>query len=47
VSKWKSWHGNKILKNIPWTNVDEDASVLLLAQDGSTGLLFYFYIFIY
>lgn len=33
-----SWHGNKILPHVPWTIEDEDASVLLLQHEGSTGL---------
>jgi hypothetical protein len=33
-----SWHGGKILKNVPWTVEEEEASVLLLKEDGSTGL---------
>jgi hypothetical protein len=33
-----SWHGGKILKNVPWTVEEEEASILLLKEDGSTGL---------
>lgn len=34
----KSWHGSQILCRTPWQVVDEDAMILLLAKDGSTGL---------
>ena len=33
-----NWHGDKLLKNIPWCVEEEDASILLLEEDGSTGL---------
>lgn len=33
-----SWHGSRVLSNIPWTVEEEDASILLLTEDGSTGL---------
>lgn len=33
-----SWHGNRILPSAPWTIEEEDASVLLLQHEGSTGL---------
>ena len=33
-----SWHGDKILAKEPWRVEEEDASILLLEEDGSTGL---------
>lgn len=33
-----SWHGNKVLPDVPWTVEEEKASVMLLLPDGSTGL---------
>jgi len=35
---YHSWHGNKILRKSPWHIIEEDASVLLLEEEGSTGL---------
>jgi hypothetical protein len=33
-----NWHGSKILNRVPWTVETEEASVLMLKEDGSTGL---------
>ena len=33
-----NWHGDRILQRAPWCVNDEDASILLLPADGSTGL---------
>lgn len=33
-----NWHGSKILPRIPWTTEEEEASILMLKEDGSTGL---------
>jgi len=33
-----NWHGDKILQHVPWRVESEDASILLLEEDGSTGL---------
>ena len=33
--KWTAWHpGDRILTNVAWKTEEEDASVLLLAEDG-------------
>lgn len=32
------WHGNKVLCSLPWQVERQEASVLLLQEDGSTGL---------
>lgn len=34
----KGWFGDKILSQVPWIVEDEEASILLLREDGSTGL---------
>lgn len=34
----KSWHPDKILERVPWHVEEEDASILLLHEDGSRGL---------
>jgi hypothetical protein len=34
--KWTSWHpGSEILSSVPWQTEEEDASILLLAEDGA------------
>jgi hypothetical protein len=33
-----SWHGQRILNEIPWQVREEETQVLLLQQEGSTGL---------
>ncbi len=33
-----SWHGQKVLQRVPWQVRHEDTKVLLLQQEGSTGL---------
>lgn len=33
-----NWHGSKILSRVPWVVETEEASVLMLKEDGSTGL---------
>ena len=33
-----SWHGDKILTRVGWNTEEQDASILLLLEDGSTGL---------
>mmetsp|Transcript_47799 Transcript_47799/g.94636 ORF Transcript_47799/g.94636 Transcript_47799/m.94636 type:complete len:1169 (-) Transcript_47799:69-3575(-) len=33
-----NWHGSKILTSVPWTTEEEEASILMLKEDGSTGL---------
>ena len=39
ASGQRGWHsGSHILKSVPWIVEDEDASVLLLQEDGSTGM---------
>lgn len=38
IGPFSSWHGPQILNRVPWVTEEEDASVLLLQQDGSTGL---------
>mmetsp|Transcript_8580 Transcript_8580/g.14464 ORF Transcript_8580/g.14464 Transcript_8580/m.14464 type:complete len:1179 (-) Transcript_8580:110-3646(-) len=37
-SKISNWHGPRVLNNVPYSVESEEASVLLLAEDGSTGL---------
>jgi len=37
-SKISNWHGPRVLHNVPYSVESEEASVLLLAEDGSTGL---------
>ena len=37
-SLFNSWHGDRVLNSVPWCVEEEDASVLLLKEDGSTGL---------
>jgi hypothetical protein len=44
VKAWKTcggrhgWHGDRTLCSAPWQTAEEEASVLLLSKDGSTGL---------
>lgn len=35
---FRGWHGGRVLSRSPWVVQDEDASILLLGEDGSTGL---------
>ncbi len=37
-NRHNSWHGSRILERSRWTVEDEDASILLLHEDGSHGL---------
>jgi len=34
----RGWHGKRMLAHVPWVVEEEEACVLLLKEDGSTGL---------